>query len=832
MNKINFKIIFRSIRKQKVSNAMSILALTVGLSSFMLIFFYIRYEKGFDRTWYDTDRIYRVNLNKTLSDGSVSKTANNYQGLGWVMADEIPGVEYSTNLLQDKVMAYTHENCIPEAHFYWSDKSFFNIFNQPFLAGDPQNPFPTVQSMVISESTAKQLFGNEAPLGKHFNLNEGWEFIVSGVFADFPENSHLKIDILGTFDELLYYMNHFNNATSSLILDPLVRSSMPDPLQSWLWNNPTAYTYAKLKKGVSKEDIISGFNNIYKKYTASLLASGQKSEFIMQPISSIHTGENLENELSAKIDSQTISALRIVAILTLLMSWVIFINFQITQSTERAKEIGLKKVVGARSSGLSIQIVLQSVLINVIGMILASGIFFILRKSMSNYVGLKELIPVDPESLFWFILIFIFGSIISGLYPALIMTSKKAQLLLSKHFIQKNDNFGIRRALIIFQFAAAIGLLIATIIIVQQVSFMKNKDIGLSINQTVYSYTPMSAIKKAGSEERMKSFKEEVKRLAVVKNVTLSSSIPGKKINFQSNQVFPVNSPEKAGPAYGLLTIDENFKQVYSPRVLSGRLFSEEDIQGGNLLVINREACNQLGYESPEAAIGQFINVSVNDYINIDNIAYQICGVVDNFHQESPRKLIEPLLIINDLRWKYDVGFISVVFNRQAGSSIMNALKEIWKRFYPTDPFGFHYTSDAYQLQMNADKKLAGMFSLYTVLSVLLAILGLLGLSSNAIRKRVKEIGIRKVNGAKISEILMLLNKDFMKWVVIAFIIATPVAYYAMNIWLENFAYKTEISLWIFILTGSLALGIVLLTVSWQCWHAASKNPVEALKYE
>ncbi len=832
MNIINLKIIFRNIVKQKLSNILSILVLTAGMASFMLIFFYIRYEKGFDQSWNDADQIYRVTLNKTLANGSISKTANNYSALGWVMADEIPGVKYSTCLWEDKVMAFTHENFIPDAHFFWGDKSFFKVFNRPFIVGDSQNPFPTKQSIVISESAAKQLFGNDNPLEKRFKLNEGWEFIVSGVFADFPEDSHLKIDILATFDELFYYMNHFDNSTSSLTIDPSVQSSMPDPSQSWLWNNPKAYTYAKLKDGVLLKDVTSGFNNIYQKYTANLLASGQKSEFVMQPVSSIHTGVNLQNELSTTIDSRTISALWVVALLALIMSWIIFINFQITQTVERAKEIGLKKVFGIVPSDLSMQIMIQSILINAIGMILAFGIFFIIRKPMSNYIGLQHLIPIERINLFGFILIFLFGSILSGLYPALMLIPRKAQQLLSKNFTQKNDGFRFRRTLIIFQFAASIGLLIATTAIVQQVSFMKNKDIGLSINQTAYSYTPMSAIKKLGSAEKLNAFLEEVSRLAFVKGTTLSSSIPGKVINYHSNKIFSVDEPEKAGLIYGLLSVDSHFAQVYNPKLLTGRMFADEDKPGSNLLVINREACNKLGFELPNAAIDKFINVSVNDYINIENTTYQVCGVVENFHQESPRKVIEPLLIINDLLWKYDVGFISVAFNQQVGSSIMAELKEIWSHFYPSDPFEFNYTKDTYQLQMKADEKLAGLFSIYTVLSVLLAALGLLGLASNTIKKRVKEIGIRKVNGARISEVLFLLNKSFVVWIFVAFVIAVPVSGYAMHKWLEDFAYKTELSWWIFALAGLLALLITLITVSWQSWRTATRNPVEALRYE
>jgi len=832
MSAINLKIIVRNIMKQKFSSLLSIFVLTAGMSSFMLIFFYINYEKSFDRSWKDADRIYRVTLNKTLPDGKVLKTAGNYSGLGWVMADEIPGVEYSTSLWEDKIMAFTPENYLTDTHFFWGDASFFKVFDCHFLSGDANNPFPTIESMVISASAAKQLFGTEKAFGKKFKINEGWEFIVSGVFADLPENSHLKADMIGTCDQLFYYMKHYDYANSVLRPDPTVKSSLPDPSSSWLWTNPESYTYVKLKKGIRPADIVAGFEPIYKKYTSHLIETGQKSEFVLQPVSAIHTGAALEHELSATTDSKTIAALWIVALLALIMSWIIYINFQITQSVGRAKEMGLKKVVGADSSSLSLQIILQSVIMNGVSMVLAFSVFFILRKSMSAYLDLNHLIPVEVFSILTFVLVFIFGSVLSGLYPALILTPKRAQALLSKNFVQKNDGFGFRRALIVFQFAASIGLLIATSVIVRQVLFMQNIDVGLSINQTVYSYIPLSDLKKPGSAEKLKAFMRETDRIPGVRSSTLTSGIPGKAISFHSNHIFPVDDPTKEGSDYGLLTVENHFDEVYQPKVIAGRAFNETDQQGGTLLVINREACKQLGFGSPKDAIGKLVNVSVKDYINIDKVVYQVCGVVEDFHQESPRKIISPVLLLNDVRWKYDVGYVSVAFNDKAGEKAFSALRDKWESFYPSDPFTFRFTNDTYRLQMRADEKLAGLFSVYTGLSVLLAALGLLGLASNATRKRVKEIGVRKVNGAKVSEILTLLNKDFVIWVIIAFVIATPIAYYAMHKWLENFAYKTELSWWIFALAGLLALVVAIVTVSWQSWRAATRNPVEALRYE
>ena len=832
MNSVNLKIIIRSLKKQKLSSLLSILVLTLGMTSFMLIFFFIRYERSYDKTWEGSDRLYRIALEKTLENGNIEKTATNYGGLCRVITDEIPEVECATGLWSDVVTAFTPDNFLRDAKFFWGDADFFNVFNCHFTSGNIDNPFPTIQSAVISEQAALSLFGRKDPLNERFKLNEGWEFIVAGVIADLPENSHLKIDILISRQSLFYYLSHFDNSTSTLRMETVKGSLEPAPTATWLWSDPMSYTYIRLKNKVDLSLIPDKFLPIYEKYTRHLIDAGMKSNFIFQPIQDIHTTSRLNQELSPNSDQKTIAALYAIAILIIVMSWIVFINFQITQSVERAKEIGLMKVAGASSFSLNSQIMLQSLLINGISTVLAFILFFLLREKLTGYLGLNELIPAKPSSIYLFVSIFIFGSLLSGIYPAHLLVSKRAHLLLSKKNIQKNDGFGLRRSLIVFQYAAAIGLIIATMSIIKQVSFLKNKDIGLAIKQTAYSYTPMSLIKKEGATRKLLAFMEEAERIPGIKAITVSSSIPGKEINLHSNSVYPSENPGKRGDNFGVLNIDHRFQDVFKPQIIDGRLFAGNGQLENAKVVINREAAKKLGFNSPFEAIGQFVMMDTNNQ-ELQEELHQICGVIEDFHLESPRENIEPLLLFNSYHWKYDVGYLTVLFdNHTVNQQVFSSLQSKWKSFFPSDPFALQFTDEVYQLQLQADEKLAGIFTMYTCLSIFLAAIGLLGLAHNSVKKRTKEIGIRKVNGAKVSEILSMLNKDFVKWVVIAFIIATPIAYYAMNKWLENFAYKTTLSWWIFALAGLLALGIALLTVSWQSWRAATRNPVEALRYE
>src|ERR1035437_8069345 len=708
MNITNLKIMIRSVQKQKLTSALSILVLTLGMTSFMLIFFFIRYDKSYDESWNESNRIYRVALEKTLANGNKTTSATNYTALNKVVVNEIPGIECATGLWKDVVTAYTTDNFLQNVNFFWGDDSFFKVFNQPFIAGNPDNPFPGIQSAVISESAALRLFGQKNPLNKHFKLNEGWEFIVAGVFVDLPENSHLRIDILISSKSLSYYVRHFDNKTSTLRLNDVANIYEPDPSSEWLWKNADKYTYIRLKSNADLASVLRNFKIINEKYLRNSTASGEKSKFILQPVASIHAESNLNNELSPNSDPKTITALYVIAILVLLMSWIIFINFRITQSLERAKEAGMRKVVGATPVNLLSQIVLESVIFNGLAMLLAFGIFFLLRIQLSNYLELNNLIPVKPIYFLEFLAIFAIGAILSGIYPAYILVTKKAQQLISKKFIQFNGGmFNLRRSLIVFQFAASIGLLISTMLIVRQVAFMRNIDTGLSIAQTAYSFTPMSMIQKEGATQKLIAFMEEINRLPGIKASTVSSCVPGKEINFHSNTIYPSGKSEKKGDNFGIQCIDYQFQKVYNPKILAGRMFRRDDRTGGTQIVINREACKTLGFDSPEVALGKFVQVSLNDYLSIPETPYQICGIIEDFHQESPRKKIEPLLFINDYRWKYDVGFISISLNpnERGYKQVLAQLKDKWKAFYPIDPFELKFTNETYQLQLKSDRK-------------------------------------------------------------------------------------------------------------------------------
>jgi putative ABC transport system permease protein len=340
-------------------------------------------------------------------------------------------------------------------------------------------------------------------------------------------------------------------------------------------------------------------------------------------------------------------------------------------------------------------------------------------------------------------------------------------------------------------------------------------------------------IKKEGATQKLITFLEETSKIPGVISATVSSCVPGQEINFHSNTIIPLGSPDKNGDNFGIMTIDHHFQDVFDPKILAGLMFTNEDKPGSPKVVINREASKKLGFDSPGVAIGKFVRIRVNDYLSVPEAPFLVIGVIEDFHQESPRKKIEPCLLIRNYQWKYEVGFISLRFGASGiNKEIINQVRKKWESFYPEDPFSLQYTSDIYHFQVRNDEKLAVMSMLYAIISIVLAAMGLYGLAANSSRKRVKEIGIRKINGAGIFEIVLLLNRDYLKWIAISFFVAAPLAWYAMNRWLGNFAYKTELSWWIFIIAGLLAMLIAIVTVTMQSWKAASMNAVDTLRYE
>jgi putative ABC transport system permease protein len=422
------------------------------------------------------------------------------------------------------------------------------------------------------------------------------------------------------------------------------------------------------------------------------------------------------------------------------------------------------------------------------------------------------------------ILISVLGALISTIVPYLLVFSTPIFLALKGQSVTLNQNWSSRKVLVVLQFAISIILIICTIGIFKQMNFVMKEKLGFSGEQTLFSYTPMTMTNSPEIPSKLLTFKNEVLTLSVVNSFSVSSSVPGKEIRRIQDNVLPGNSAEPFATPFNEISIDDNFLKTYDIPVIAGRNLEERTNWTSDEVIINRCASEAMYFKNPEEAIGSVFMIGQN--------TFKVKGVIENYHHVSLHYPIKPSIYFQNLQWEMSVGYYSFKLSSSDLSGTMNDIGKIWKRLYPKDEFVYFFSNNEFESQYRSDLNFKNILTLSALLALAISCMGLLSLAIFTTKRRIKEIGIRKVNGAKVSEVMVMLNKDFVRWVTIAFVISIPVSWYAMTKWLESFTYKTSLSCWIFALAGLLALGIALLTVSWQSWKVSTRNPVESLRYE
>jgi len=819
-----FKTAIRNLRKNKVFTLITVFGLTIAMAVCIILSAHVIGEYSYDTFWDGSENIYRVSQSQYENGELLLESAKSANGLAYAMEMEFPEVKYATALRVDVITIYTPDAQIKDVKMYWTDTCVFKVFKFKAIYGSLENPFPNINSVVISKSVATKLYGDTDPVGKNFKLNEGWEFQVSAVFDDIPHNSHMNAECFFDSRSLWFYIRNFDNTTRQMSAE---LGPLPLNTRSGNFRQITAYTYVLLNKNASITAIEGKIPNIFEKYAPLLKESGIESRCTLQPISDIHLNSHLQNEIEANGDKDMIIALIIIAAIIICIAWINFINLALVRGMENYKSIGLHKIIGAHRKHILFQYLVENFLVNLVSLCIALLLVSSLRGWYFQVTGVQLNLMLHWHYYAYIALVILVGILISGLYPALILSSFKPIDLFSKLKPHGRLSVDLRKLLVVLQFAATIILIVGTITVFKQVNYMSNQPLGMNIDQTLVSFSPMSTIKMPGLIPKLVSFKEEIKKLPNVKNITTSSSIPGNGIEFSSNNVrradFKTDINENT-TSYYILNTDPDFINTYEIDLIAGSFYSNTEEPNTNYVVINEEALKKLGFLSAQDAIGK--QLSVNDEIRT------IKGVLKNYHHESLQKPIFPLLFNYSYRWNHEVGYYSFKIDSYNIQKTVAEIEAIWKRFYPQDHFDFFFLDEAFDNQYRQFKIFGKLFGAFSILAIIIACSGLLGLSAYAANRRRKEIGVRKVSGAKIHEILTLLNISFAKWVILSFIIACPIAWYTMRNWLENFAYKTTLSWWIFVLAGLLALAIALLTVSWHSWKAATSNPVESLRHE
>ncbi|MDP4208080.1 MAG: ABC transporter permease [Bacteroidota bacterium] len=815
--------VLRKIFKNKVNTIINLLGLTLSIVTFLIIMLWIRSERNYDHFWPSYDRMYRVALSQSANGAPTRNIAMNYSGVGPVLRDQLPEIESATLVDKDIITVFAGENSFQNINLFYTDTSFFKVFPRPLQAENFKYIFSDIHGAVLSRSMAQKLFGKVNPLNRKFKLNEGWEFFVSAVFEDFPAKSHIQVDMLVQRKALFYYMKNFNYVTGILDNGNIGDIKDRDPYSQKDWKSIRTYTYIRLKPGADIKSVEAKYAQAIKPCIKHINDAGEDVKFIFQPVGDIHLKSHLEGEIRVNGSSFRVTASFIIGLLIVIISWFNFMNLSISDYLKQAGKDNIRRVIGAGKADIMRLHTLEIFLIHTVADIVSLTIVISFLKNGQNIAGF-DIPPVDYGYVLWLsVLLILAGTVLSSIYPFYKIFKSQSSIVIKDKTVLGRRSLLSREVLVVFQLAASIFLIIATCFVFKQVEFMQNQALGINMNQTMVSFSPMTMIKKPAINEKLASFKDELKRISGVKSFTTAEFVPGKAFERKSNEVSMAGK-ESSKTTFSLTCIDQNFFDFFSVKMLSGANFSPLSDYDSNEVIVNKQACLKLGLLNPQSAI--------NALVTIKNATYRIIGVVDDYHHLSLKDDIEPVLFFKSLKWYRDVGFYCIKVSPVNLKTTINEIHKSWKTIYPDEPYLFSFLDDDFNAQYKEEINFEHLYVFFSILAIFIACMGLFALARLTAENKTKEIGIRKVNGAKVNEVMTLLNKDFAKWVLIAFIIATPLAWWVTHKWLQNFAYRTELSWWVFVLAGLWAVIITLCTVGWQTYRIAIRNPVESLRYE
>jgi putative ABC transport system permease protein len=801
MIKNYFKTAWRTLWKNKTFSFINIFGLATGIASSLLILLFVQNELSYDRFHKDAENIYRVVKDFVNDDGSRLPDATTPPALAPAMQQEIPDVESVTRVFpswgRDFLIKYGDKKII-EQNLYRVDSSFFDVFTFPFIKGDPKKAFKNINSIVLTKSTAKKYFGNEDPMGKILSVDDFGDMMVSGVIKDVPSNSHFHFDFLIS-----------------------VRTFPGNDLDaSWGWYN--FYTYAKLKPHTSIASLTKKVQDIYKRNDKD-----GKNIFYTQPLTDIHLSSNLKWELESNSDRLYVYVFSLIGIFIILIAGINYVNLATAKASVRAKEIGVRKVAGALRSSLVNQFLVESVITCLLASVVAIIIAHLLLPVVNALTAKQLTVLGNPTVLSYMLVSSVFLGVVAGIFPAIYLSSFKPIIVLKGIKLSEKATLSLRKILVVVQFTISIVLIIGALIISQQMHFIQSAKLGLNKDQVLIA-------KNTFNPNDRSAFLNEISQLPGIKKATTSDGVVGGQ-NWTNGMSLKGSQNSQL---INFLSVGYDFVDAMGMQIKEGRGFSPKfpadtmnnGIPGGPLdqniggVLVNETAVKDLGI--PEPAVGKQLLWGSDK----DTMYYvTIVGVVKDFHFTSLKNQIKPFAFINNPRRQW---YFTIKLSTDNMKATLAQLETAWKKFSDERPFEYTFLDETYAKLYQSDARFEKVFISLVVLGIIIACLGLLGLSIFAAQRRIKEIGIRKVLGASAGSVVGLLSKDFLKLVVIALIIAVPIAWFAMSKWLQDFAYRISIQWWVFIAAAVIALLIAFITVSSQAIKAAIANPVKSLRTE
>lgn len=806
MIKTYFITSLRNILKHKLTTAFNVLGLAVGLASGILILNYVQYEFSYDQFHTQKDRIYRIQ-HDFLRGGQVDfQSARTFPKIGPVILADYPEVESYCRIFQKYRGAIVrHEDVsFKEDKLLYVDTTFFKLFSYSLLEGNPASVLKDSHTAVVEEVTARKYFGDENPIGKRISvgsINGLEEFEITGVVRS-PANSQLQFDFLFSYASLIDLFGEGANST-------------------WGWYD--FYTYLLLREGTNASALEAKFPVMLDKYGGENRGS-KRIQLHLQPLTSIHLTSKLMMEANANGDLKTVYFLSMLAGAILLIAWINYLNMATAGAVERAKEVGVRKVVGASRVQLGLQFVAEAAMVNFASVVLSLGIIALVLPAYNSFTGYSlELMSFFSDLAFWdkVVILFLFGSLLSGIYPAVVLSAYKPAAVLKGKWRNSSQGLVLRKALVIVQFMASVTLIAGTIIVYRQLYFMQHQELGVKLDNVLVVKAPDVVINQHVYYQQMETYKSEVLRCKGVEEVTMTSEIPGKKVSWYNGSIRVGDASGKERVVLYVATVDHDYFDLLGLELAAGRTYSKEVGEDTTNIVINERAVGALGIATPEEALQQKIVVAQD--------TLTIIGVIKDYYHESPKEAFDPTIY---RLMEQERNYFAAKISGTNVSELIEEVKAKYELLFPGTPFEYFFLNDFYQGQYANERNVNQIFNAFSAIAIIVASLGLFGLASFTIAQRTKEIGIRKVLGSSIQSVFILFTKDFLKLILIANAMAIPLVLVMMEKWLDNFAQRITIGVGVFVVAALATLIIAMVSVGYHALKAALINPVETLKYE
>ncbi len=829
-----FKIAWRNAIRQKQFTLLNVIGLSIGITACLLIGLYIQDERSYDNFHEKADRIYRINQPMIWGDWD-EQFASTGPNLAVALRADVPEFEEVTRIHDpgDQFVTYEKQGAPPvtfkEPEAYIAEENFFDIFTFPLVKGDKETALKEPLSMVITEETAIKYFGDDEPIGKILKIRQGdvlSSFSVTGVVKDIPENSHIQFDMLASMSTFQHIKN-----------------------REWTWIWTTFVTYGLVNEGVDIEALEEKLQTIPPKWTATTMqrifgqtyeqymGEGRSWDLYMQPIRETYLySPPSGNRIGKSSDLAFVRIFTAVGILILFLSSINFMNLSTARSSNRAKEVGVRKVLGSEKRSLVRQFIFESVLFAAVSTVLAM-VMTEFSLNVFNQIANKELTlysqlsnPVVSGIIVSFILLL---GVLSGSYPAFYLSSFRPVEVLKGKMAAGFKGKRIRNALVVFQFTISVTLIISTFIVQKQIRYVSNFDIGFDRNNVLQIHN----INMLNQSQR-ETYQNLLESNSAFTNVGFSDVVPP---NVWNEDKYRAYGPDTEQLTLNRIRGDKNYVELIQPKFLAGRSF--EDTRGTDKysVILNAAAVKALGWGTPDtyaenSPIGKHITFPAST-----EPLFEVIGVVDDFNFNSLKVEISPLFIVhedNDLMWLNGQTFVSVRINPQVVQNtkdlqnIINQVKTDLKSVAPATPFEYSFMDERFEASFRNEERMSKVLNVFTAMALSIACLGLFGLAAFSAEQRTKELGVRKVLGANTSHLVMTFSGEFTKLVIIALVLAMPIAYYAVKTWLSDFVYKTPIDPIVFVLAGLGAITISWMTIGFESFKAANRNPIEALRDE